>query len=36
LNIVAQSGLTPAEDMLADFHGRWAGNIDEVFRDYSY
>jgi glutamate--cysteine ligase len=36
LNTIAQSGVTPAEDMLADFHGRWAGNIDEVFRDYCY
>jgi glutamate--cysteine ligase len=36
LNNIAQSGLTPAEDMLADFQGRWAGNVDEAFRDYCY
>lgn len=36
LNSIAQSGVTPAEDMLADFHGRWAGNVDEAFRDYCY
>jgi glutamate--cysteine ligase len=36
LNNIAQSGVTPAEDMLADFHGRWAGNVDEAFRDYCY
>jgi len=33
---IARSGNTPAEDMLADFNGRWGGNVDEVFRDYSY
>jgi glutamate--cysteine ligase len=32
----AQSGLTPAEEMLADFAGRWKGDIDEVYRDYCY
>ena len=32
----AQSGLTPAEEMLADYHGRWQGDIDEAYRDYCY
>jgi glutamate--cysteine ligase len=32
----AASGLTPADEMLADFAGRWQGNIDEVFRDHCY
>jgi glutamate--cysteine ligase len=32
----AQSGLTPAEEMLADFNGRWRGDIDEVYREYCY
>lgn len=32
----AESGLTPADEMLADFAGRWQGNIDEVFRDHCY
>lgn len=36
LNAIAQSGVTPAEDMLRDFHGRWAGNVDEAYRDYCY
>jgi glutamate--cysteine ligase len=36
LQSIVQSGRTPAEDMLADFQGRWDGNIDEVFRDYCY
>ena len=33
---IAQSGNTPAEDLLAEFNGRWGGSVDEVFRDYSY
>jgi glutamate--cysteine ligase len=32
----AASGLTPAEEMLADYHGRWNGDIDEVYREYCY
>jgi glutamate--cysteine ligase len=32
----AESGLTPAEEMLADYHGRWQGDINEVYRDYCY
>ena len=32
----AESGLTPADEMLADFNGRWGGDIDEVFRDLAY
>jgi glutamate--cysteine ligase len=36
LERTARSGLTPAEEMLADFEGRWAGDIDEVYREYCY
>ena len=25
-----------ADDLLDDFHNRWAGNIDPVFADYAY
>jgi glutamate--cysteine ligase len=32
----AESGLTPADEMLADFAGRWGGDIDEVYREYAY
>jgi glutamate--cysteine ligase len=32
----AQSGLTPADEMIAEFDGRWNGDIDEVYRDYCY
>jgi glutamate--cysteine ligase len=31
-----ESGLTPADEMLADLAGRWGGNIDEVYRDHCY
>jgi glutamate--cysteine ligase len=30
------SGLTPAEQKLQAFHGRWNGNIDPVFREFAY
>ncbi len=36
LQSIAQSGITPAEDMLADFQGRWGGSVDPVFREYAY
>ncbi|MDR3435939.1 glutamate--cysteine ligase [Telmatospirillum sp.] len=36
LHNIVQSGRTPADEMLADFEGRWAGNIDEAFREYCY
>ncbi len=29
-------GMTPADDMLALYHGRWAGNIDKAFTDFAY
>ncbi len=33
---IAQAGRTPADELLADYHGRWGGNVDEVFREYCY
>jgi glutamate--cysteine ligase len=33
---IARSGVTPAEDMLADFAGHWGGKVDRVFCDHSY
>jgi glutamate--cysteine ligase len=32
----ANTGLTPAEEMLNDYKGRWNNNIDEAYRDYCY
>ncbi len=33
---IAESGLTPAEDLLAAYKRRWSGNIDMIFNEYSY
>jgi glutamate--cysteine ligase len=32
----AEANETPAERKLALFHGRWNGDIDQVFREYAY
>jgi glutamate--cysteine ligase len=36
LAAIAESGRTPATEMLDRFHGAWNGNIDPVFREYAY
>jgi glutamate--cysteine ligase len=33
---IAESGVTPAEELLARYHGRWSGSVDPVFREYAY
>ncbi len=33
---IAQSGVTPAEVSLAEFHGEWGGDIDRIYRARSY
>jgi glutamate--cysteine ligase len=33
---IAESGLTPAEELLAAYEGRWRGNVDNVFSEYAY
>lgn len=33
---IAESGLTPAEDLLMAFERRWKGNIDPLFKEYAY
>lgn len=32
----AESGITPATEMLRKFEGPWAGNIDRVYEEYAY
>ena len=32
----AHSGLTPADELLAAYEGRWEGEIDPIFQEYSY
>ena len=36
LEQIAQSGRTPAEEMLEAYHGRWNGSVDPLFREYAY
>jgi glutamate--cysteine ligase len=33
---IAGSGRTPAEELLADFHGKWGERIDPIYEDYAY
>ncbi|MCH8237600.1 MAG: glutamate--cysteine ligase [Proteobacteria bacterium] len=33
---IAHSGLTPAEEMLAAYEGRWSQSVDPVFQEYAY
>ena len=33
---IAESGETPADELLRRFHGDWQGSIDPVFREYAY
>jgi glutamate--cysteine ligase len=36
LDAIVDSGRTPADDLLALYHGRWQGDISRVFRDFAY
>jgi glutamate--cysteine ligase len=36
LDEIVERGLTPADDLLALYRGRWNENIDCVFRDFAY
>jgi glutamate--cysteine ligase len=36
LEELAARGETPAEGLLAKFHGAWAGSVDPVFNEYAY
>lgn len=31
-----RSGRTPADDLLARFHGPWEGNVDPIFKEYAF
>jgi glutamate--cysteine ligase len=33
---IAETNLTPAEDLLAAYGNRWNGRVDPVFREYAY
>ena len=36
LMIIAESGRTPADDLLDLFHGAWEGRVDPVYVDFAY
>ncbi|RAI45567.1 glutamate--cysteine ligase [Rhodoplanes roseus] len=36
LEDIAERGETPAETLLAKYHGAWAGSVDPVFNEYAY
>jgi len=36
LKEIASSGVTPAEEMLAKYHGEWAGDLSKIYAEYSY
>lgn len=31
-----ESGLTPADELLADYHGKWNGDMKQIYREYAY
>ncbi len=33
---IAKSGVSPAEELLAAYHGRWQGSIDPIFDEFAY
>ncbi|HYH21505.1 MAG TPA: glutamate--cysteine ligase [Azospirillum sp.] len=36
LRTIAESGQTPADELLAKYHGVWGGSVDPVFGEYAY
>jgi glutamate--cysteine ligase len=36
LRLIADSGVTPAEEKLEAYHGRWQGKVDPVFTEFAY
>ena len=36
LERIAESGVTPAEEKLGLFDGRWQGSVDPVFSEFAY
>jgi len=31
-----ETGHTPADDLLADYNGKWNGDLKRIYADYSY
>jgi glutamate--cysteine ligase len=36
LEDIADSGLTPADRLLALYHGEWQGDLTRLYRDFAY
>jgi glutamate--cysteine ligase len=36
LEEIADSGLTPADRLLALYHGEWQGDVSRIYRDFAY
>ena len=36
LHVILEAGRTPAEELLAAFHGRWGGSVDPLFTEKTY
>ena len=36
LQLIAETGITPAEEMLMRFDREWGGKVDQVYSEYAY
>ena len=36
LKEIVETGRTPAEELLARYHGEWQGHLTRIYREYSY
>jgi glutamate--cysteine ligase len=36
LELIAERGVTPAEELLANFHGRWGGSVAPIYSECAY
>ena len=36
LDLIAERGITPAEELLANFHGRWNGSVAPIYTESAY
>jgi glutamate--cysteine ligase len=36
LDRIIEAGQTPAEEMLAKYHGAWGGSVDPAYREYAF
>ena len=36
LDEIVERGITPAEELLAEYHGKWGGSVEPVYEEYCY